>query len=338
MSSLKDRVRAATTPDAPERGESDQAAGEASAPGVVDLAKEDTALTWLEERRSYFRGALPRHVDEAYFIQAAAGAMHNHLRNCDQRSLFRALMACAQFGLAPNGTHAAIVPFGQTATFVPMYQGLISCMHNSGAIDSVRVGFIREADEWDYTPTAPSPQDFHHKPKVQLPEDERGDIILAYAFAWMTGGGRSQVILLNRSQALEIRDKHSKAFKDAERKGKKSSAWHTNFDAQWLKSCIRRLAKLVPTSPEVVALLDADAAAEDGRPAPEVTVTRADSEEDDGNPEGGTASGDGDGVVDAEVVDTPADPGGPEDDDLWIGGWPEAVKPGSRPNGSGDGS
>ncbi|MEV4974409.1 recombinase RecT [Streptomyces scopuliridis] len=254
---LKARVReATTTADTP---------APADAEPLSDLAAQDPTLKWLERRRTYIAHALPSHVNEGHFIEAALTSM-GKLRNCHTDTIYTALMACARFGLAPDGVRAAIVPFGKTATFVPMYQGLIDVMHRSGKVQSIRVDFIREQDVWDYTPTAPSPGDFFHKPRVELPKDDRGDVILAYAYAWMTGGGRSQVILLNRQDAIEIRDLYSKAYAYGESTGKHDSAWHTNFDQQWAKSAIRRLAKLVPTSPEVVDLLRADVDADEGRP------------------------------------------------------------------------
>ncbi|MFJ2477058.1 recombinase RecT [Streptomyces sp. NPDC087659] len=249
---LKDRVKQATA---------EQPAAEPS----TDLATQDPTLAWLERRKSLIARALPAHIDEGHFIEAALTSM-GKLRNCDTNTIYTALMACARFGLAPDGVRAAIVPFGKTATFVPMYQGLIDVMHRSGKVRAIRVDFICTNDLWEYTPTDPSPKDFFHKPRVELPKEERGDVLLAYAYAWMEGGSRSQVVLLNRQDAIEIRDLYSKAYAYAESTGKRDSAWHTNFDQQWAKSCVRRLAKLVPTSPELVTLLQADVDADEGRP------------------------------------------------------------------------
>lgn len=250
---LKDRVKQATAEQQP------------AAEPSTDLATQDPTLAWLERRKSLIARALPSHIDEGHFIEAALTSM-GKLRNCDTNTIYTALMACARFGLAPDGVRAAIVPFGKTATFVPMYQGLIDVMHRSGKVRSIRADFIRANDLWEYTPTDPSPKDFFHKPRVELPKEERGDVLLAYAYAWMEGGSRSQVVLLNRQDAIEIRDLYSKAYSYAESTGKRDSAWHTHFDQQWAKSAVRRLAKLVPTSPELVSLLQADVDADEGRP------------------------------------------------------------------------
>ena len=256
MSDLKDRVKAKATGEEPQ------------APGTdVDIAAHDKTLAWLERRRTYIASALPRHVDEGHFIQTALTAM-DKLRDCSIESIQTALLECARFGLAPDGRNAAIVPYKGVATFQPMYQGLIDVMHRSGFVSSVHFGWIRERDLWDYTPTAPSPHDFVHKPDPLL--SDRGPVILAYAFCWMRDGRRSQVILLNRADAETIRDKYSRAYRYAETTGKRDSPWHTDFDAMWAKSAVRRLGKRVPTSPEMVDLLRADDEADEETSVPPV--------------------------------------------------------------------
>ncbi|MGW1001736.1 recombinase RecT [Streptomyces sp. NPDC002520] len=258
MSELKDRVKAAT-------GADEQPPEQAP---ITDLAITDTARQWLQRRQTYFTDALPRHVDKAHFTAVALSAMEK-LKDCTPASINTALLACARFGLEPDGRQAAIVPYKGVATFQPMYEGYIELMYRHPRVDSVHFGWIREKDQWDYTPTEPSPRDFFHKPRVDLSEEDRGPVILAYAFAWIDGR-RSQVIILNRDQATKIRDKYSKAYKKAEREGTKDSPWHTDFDAMWAKSGVLRLRKVVPTSTELAELIQTDDDLDDTQAAPPV--------------------------------------------------------------------
>jgi phage RecT family recombinase len=263
--SLRDRVEAATStnqdPDA-----------DTVPSGSRDIAERDGKLDWLRQHGTYFTDALPRHVDKAHFI-ATARAVLPKLANCSNESIITALLACARFGLEPDGKHAAIVPYGKTATFQPMYQGYVDLMYRSRLVDSVHFNWINENDTWDVTPSAPPPGDFLHRPAVHLPRAERGRPILAYAFAWIRGGGRSQVILLNHEDATEIRDTYSKAYAKAEREKTRDSAWHTNFHDMWLKSCVLRLAKRVPTSAELRELIRFDEAADGYGDPPVIDVT-----------------------------------------------------------------
>ncbi|MGC5412117.1 recombinase RecT, partial [Streptomyces sp. DT225] len=138
------------------------------------------------------------------------------------------------------------------AVIVPMAQGYVELMYRSGRVGSVHVGMVHEGDEWSFEPTAPAPLDFTHKPALTKSKAERGEPILAYAFAWMESGARSQVIVLTREDAEEIRDQYSQAYQQAQQSGAKDSFWHTDFFAMWRKSALRRLHKVVPMSAELV--------------------------------------------------------------------------------------
>lgn len=267
MNDLKSRVADRAGKQAEQPPAVEQPAG-----GVVDLAQNDELLKWLNARKSYFAAALPRHISEGQFVQAALAAMYKTppLQQCAPESLMMALMSCAKFGLDPDGIHAAIVPYGKTATFVPMYMGYIELMYRSGMVESVVFDHIRTGDRWRYNQAHRPPDDFEHEPN--LLERHNGQPILAYAFAWMKGSARSQIIFLNREEAEEIRDTRSQAYQNAEKKrrveaeryakhpdwGIYNSPWHTDFDAMWLKSTVRRLAKRVPTSPEIRELIKVD--------------------------------------------------------------------------------
>lgn len=274
LNTLKDRVRAATgdkpaVPPTPviravdvvegstptELREAEQAAGGKST---------DAVMEWLDRYSADFAQALPACVDTGTFMAAVRAALPS-LNRCTPASLLQALMTCARFGLVPDGKHAVIKREGPLAVFVPMAAGYVELMYRSGRVGSVHTGLIYEGDEWDYEPTAKAPDDFRHKPALLLPEEERGAPILAYAFCWMTSGERSQVVILTRQDAEAIRDEYSTAYQDAVREGRTDSFWHIKFDQMWVKSAVLRLHKVVPTSPELVQLADADAAGEAGR-------------------------------------------------------------------------
>ncbi|WP_371799121.1 recombinase RecT [Streptomyces sp. NBC_01707] len=273
LSTLKDRVRAATT---------EQPTAEATVFGLAEDAKPstpeqlhtsaqaeggdiaDVALNWLERYGNEFTRALPSHIDTGAFLAAVRAALPGLVR-CTPASLLQALLTCARFGLIPDGRHAVIRREGKQAVFVPMAQGYVELMYRSGRVGSVHVGMIHEGDEWNFEPTAPAPLDFTHRPALTLPKKDRGEAILAYAFCWMASGARSQVVILTREDAEAIRDEYSQAYQRAQESGANDSFWHTDFDAMWKKSGLRRLHKVVPMSAELVALLKADEAGDAGQ-------------------------------------------------------------------------
>ena len=268
---LKDRVRAATS-DEPKRSEVRPAATVEdgteeelhAAERVEGGATTDAVLSWLERYGDHFTKALPSHVDRSAFL-AAVRAVLPDLAPCTPASLLQALLACARFGLIPDGRHAVIRREGKLATFIPMYQGYVDLMYRSGRVGSVHVGMIHAGDEWNYEPTAPAPLDFTHRPGLTLTREQRGKPILAYAFCWLAGGARSQVVILTREDAEEIRDEYSQAYQRAKAEGRTDSFWHTHFDDMWKKSALRRLHKVVPMSAELVQLGKADDAGEAGQ-------------------------------------------------------------------------
>lgn len=292
LSTLKDRVRAATTEqpaaDATVQTLAEDTRGPVPAQLHTSAQAEgdeiaDKALSWLEQYGDDFTKALPSHIDVKAFLSAVRAALPG-LVHCTPASLRQALLTCARFGLVPDGRHAVIKREGKTAVFVPMAQGYVELMYRSGRVGSVHVGMIHEGDEWNYEPTAPAPLDFTHRPAVTKSKKDRGPVILAYAFCWMTSGARSQVIVLNREDAEAIRDEYSSAYRRAQESGKADSFWHTDFDKMWAKSALRRLHKVVPMSAELVALVKADEAGDAGEvqivhaPDPEAARLLAEAE------------------------------------------------------------
>ncbi|MEV6565946.1 recombinase RecT [Streptomyces kronopolitis] len=274
-STLKDRVRAATSAAGDPQKRAAVPPAETVGGGTPDELQvaeraeggetTDAVLAWLERYGDHFTKALPSHVDSGAFFAAVRAALPG-LAPCTPASLLQALLACARFGLVPDGRHAVIRREGSLAVFVPMYQGYVDLMYRSGRVASVHVGLIHAGDEWEYTPTAPAPLDFTHRPALELTREQRGKPILAYAFCWMTGGAaRSQVVLLSREDAEEIRDEYSEAYQRALAEGRADSFWHTDFNAMWCKSALRRLHKVVPMSAELVQLGKADDAGDSGR-------------------------------------------------------------------------
>jgi recombination protein RecT len=273
LDTLKDRVRAATSdkpkastvPVRPAEVVQDATPDELHAAERAEGGEtSDAVLAWLERYGEHFTRALPSHVDKGAFFAAVRDALPGLVR-CTPASLLQALLTCARFGLVPDGRHAVIRREGVLAVFVPMAQGYMELMYRSGRVGSVHVGEIREGDEWSFEPSAPAPLDFVHKPALLAPRAERGPVILTYAFCWMANGARSQVIVLTREDAEEIRDTYSESYRRAEESGRADSFWHTDFLAMWRKSGLRRLHKVVPMSAELVALGAADDAGDAGQ-------------------------------------------------------------------------
>jgi len=295
-------------------------------------AKVATVRGLFQRMRPQFEMALPRHLAVDRFLRTALTAVQRtpKLLDCTRESLLAALLESARLGLEPGTRQAAIVPYGDKATFVVQWQGLVELMYRSGQVASVVAEFIHENDEWEYR--IGDGGTFWHRPNLL---GERGEPLLCYAFAELKGGGRSKIVTLARREAEEIRDRFSRAYALAEQHRAEApdrfarnpddpwfnSPWHTDFNAMWRKSAVRRLADWVPQSPEMAELLQRESPA--GEPDP-VEVDLVDGELVDSEQAGEPGPADGE-AQDAAAVEQP---GKPEQADGEDDGWPPVTKPG----------
>lgn len=300
MTDLKNRVAARRQT----AGNGNQPAGEQPGSQLSPVDKKlSSARAMFTQMKGEFATALPKHIGVDRFLRMALTCMRKNpaLLDCDPPSVLAALMEAARLGLEPGTKQAAIVPFKGKATFIAQWQGIVELMYRSGQVASVTADFIHEADEWEYS--VGDGGRFWHRPNLLAAD--RGPILLAYAFATIKGGSRSKVILLTRRDAEYIRDTYSKNYQKAERNrrgnpqqfaenpdwGKFNSTWHTEFDAMWRKSAVRRLADWVPSSPELRELLMRENEAGEMRDAAEQIVPNAVFEGEVVSEENGTDTG-----------------------------------------------
>lgn len=177
--------------------------------------------------------ALPGGVTTDRFIRVTVTALNQspELITTDRASLFTALIKCAQDGLLPDGREAALVKFGDTATYMPMIGGLRKIAAKHGL--SLAAYVVYENDEFSYelgiTP------DVHHKPP-HLTED-RGDPIGAYAVATDRRTGEKYLDVMSKGEIERIRQ---------ESKGKNSGPWTKHWGEMARKTVGRRLFKQLP--------------------------------------------------------------------------------------------
>jgi recombination protein RecT len=251
---------------------------EADNPVLIDHASQDEMLNWMRRYSGYWNPLLPEHHGLEAFELAAMNAIINSgkLREAivaKPMSFVYAMSMCAHFGLMPDGLQAALVPYNGAVKFIPMYRGYITLMHRTGMIRSVHFDHICEGDKVVLNKGALPPDDFKHEIDVFRIDEEEREPRVAYAFAWMTSGFRTEVALMGRKRAEFIRDNHSKSYIAAEKArirdseyaskpylDKFHSPWHDHFDAMWLKSVVILLAKRMDLSPELRELLAADVA------------------------------------------------------------------------------
>lgn len=215
----------------------------------------------FETMEREIKAALPGHIKVEYFKRNVLTAVQEvpQLLNCDNRSLWHAIMTSAQLGLVVGAAlgQAYILPFnvkgrGLMAQFIAGYKGYIQLARNSGEVKDLYAHVVYEGDEFDYR--LGLNRDLVHQPC--LDPKNRGKIVRAYAIANHRDGGVT----------MEVMDIDELEKVRAASKAPDSPAWKKWTEEMYRKTVLRRIAKYMPMSVQKLAVIDAAAEIE-GRPA-----------------------------------------------------------------------
>lgn len=224
--------------------------------------KDSSPAALIKQYESSFAAVVPSHVKAETFIRLAQGALRRNptleeAARANPGSLLAALLDAARQGLEPGTEQYYLVPYKDKGRYVvqgiPGYQGEIELMYRAGAVASVVVEVVRETDPvfiW-----SPGKLDHNRPPRWEGPMvrpyhevdwfGERGPLKGVYAYAELTSGAVSKVVVLSREHIFAARAK-SASFKFKP----ETSPWTTDEEAMWLKTGAHRLRKWVPTSAE----------------------------------------------------------------------------------------
>ncbi|MFE6080027.1 recombinase RecT [Streptomyces virginiae] len=249
----------------------------------------------IEAYRADLATVMPSHVKPDTFVRLAVGVLRRdkNLAVAAQNNpaaLMGALMDAAQLGLTPGTEQFYLVPRKgpngrQEIQGIRGYQGEIELIYRAGAVSSVIVEVVRQADRFRYAPG----RDERPEHDIDWDAADRGDLRLVYAYAVMKDGATSKVVILNRQQVMA-----AKALSSGSNSA--YSPWQKHEEAMWMKTAAHRLTKWVPTSAEYMReqlRAHAEVAAE-LRPAPSGLMPQ---------PANLTDAGDDEGPIDAEFVD-----------------------------------
>lgn len=210
-----------------------------------------TLRTMLEtpQMMQQIKTALPRHMTPERMIRVALTALQRNpaLLECDQRSICGAIVEASELGLEPNGVmgHAYLVPFRNNkvkptrteAQLMVGYKGLIDLARRSGKVTVINAEVVYARDE--YKVIKGLHPDLIHVPYDE--DDERGEIVAAYATAKIEGSDEPQF------EALTLKDINALR---ARSRASKNGPWVTDYAWMCKKSAIRQLCKLLPCSIE----------------------------------------------------------------------------------------
>lgn len=197
----------------------------------------------LESKK--FESLLPEHIPLKKFMRTAVSAAQNNpqILNCDRQSVYAAVQKAAQDGLILDGREAAITIFGKQATYMPMTNGILKTLRNSGQLSTISAETVHENDHFKYNPAVDEVPD--HSPDWF---GDRGKIIGVYAVAKLKDGGRV-VEIMNLEQINKVRNVSRSANR---------GPWVDWFDEMARKTVLRRIAKRLPSSADMDQMFDHD--------------------------------------------------------------------------------
>jgi phage RecT family recombinase len=198
----------------------------------------------LIEMKSQLAQALPVGIGADRFVRVTLTAiqLNPELLECDRKSLLLACLRAANDGLMPDGREGAFVIFKDSkrktklAQWMPMYQGLLKKVRNTGDLMSISANVVYERDHFDYE--LGDNERIVHKPAI----GERGKPIAAYAIARLRDGAVVREVM----DANAIRQVQQVSRATAE-----GSPWDKWPDEMARKTVIRRLYKRLPSSTEM---------------------------------------------------------------------------------------
>lgn len=211
----------------------------------TQLKKADSSLKGIltsETMREQFAAALPKHLSAERFVRVAITALSRtpKLQECTQASFFKCLLDLSAMGLEPDGRRAHLIPYGNEATLIIDYKGLVELIRRSGEVKTLRAETVCENDTFDWING-----EVQHRIDWRKP---RGDVQAVYAEAKMATG-EVQTAVMTREEVEGIR-KRSRAGKNG--------PWVTDWSEMAKKTAVRRLSKMLPLSSEVMEQVTRD--------------------------------------------------------------------------------
>jgi recombination protein RecT len=192
----------------------------------------------LQERRGELKDALTD-IDPDHFIRVlvTAAQINPKLQACAWQSLWLEAMKACRDNLLPDGREGVILPFGDKATWIAMYQGKLKKFRASGQCKWVTADIVRRGETFEHW-VSNHGEHFKHVPDG----DETQPIERVYAAA-LTKDEAFYVAVLSMSEIAKIRGV-SKATGD-------SSPWKMWPAEMMKKTALHRLAKLLPSGREL---------------------------------------------------------------------------------------
>lgn len=219
---------------------------------LVQARPQDGIQALLRNNWDRIAAVMPKHMTSERLFQLSVSAINQtpKLAACTPASLLSCVMKCSALGLEPSAVdglgRAYILPYGNQATFVLGYRGMIELARRSAQLKSIHAQAVYEGDEFDMWEDE-NGQHFTFRPTRNVPHDPN-HLTDVYMAAHLIDGGR----VIERMTKAEV-----EAIRNRSR-SKNNGPWKTDYEAMALKTVIRRAAKYLPMSTQAQEAVAAD--------------------------------------------------------------------------------
>ena len=196
------------------------------------------------------------------------------LQECEPMSFLGAMMMCAQMGLEPQTPLglAYLIPFNKntktkgpdgrdqwvkvkTVEVVIGYKGFKELVKRSGKVAAMHGDIVYEGDQFSHSYG-------YNQHCDHVPSGNQGAPLGAYFYIVGKDNLKGHVYMA-KAEIEAHRNRYSKGWQDAVKNGKTAdSPWMKDWEAMWIKTCVRRLISRgdVPMSVELIDAISADEA------------------------------------------------------------------------------
>lgn len=219
------------------------------------VQKPADLLKYLDRHKNAIAMALPKHLTPDRMMRLALTAFSTTpaLRKCTPQSILSSVVVASQIGLEIGiAGQGYLIPYKDTATFVPGWQGLVGLLNNTGRA-TAWTGAVFEGDTFDFQ-LGSTPRCYH------VPGPNYGDpekIEWVYACGKVNGSEQPVIEAWPMSRVWKHRDQFNKV-------GKRHYSYeHPEMYAR--KVVLLQVLKYMPRSIELNNAMVASDAAEMGK-------------------------------------------------------------------------
>lgn len=215
--------------------------------------------TFLDKYKGQIANALPKHIspDRMVRLTMTAFSQNPALQRCDLHSIFGSVVVAAQLGLEIGvGGQGYLVPYGNKATFVPGWQGLVDLVSRAGRA-TVWTGAVYRGDDFDWA-LGDRPY-VKHRPGAG--GDSYNDITHVYAVGRVNGSEYPVIEVWTMDRVIKHLNKFNKVggrHYALEKNGQ-------NMEMYARKVVLLQVLKYMPKSIEVQRAVDVATAVDAGK-------------------------------------------------------------------------